>query len=202
MNKKRKTIEAYNQNATYIASVFNKLDERTKVEEDISKAFSYIKRTNPRVVELGCGNGRDASIILNYTNDYLGMDASSGMIEIAQKQTPAAKFQIADFDNFEFPTSVDIVFALASLVHANKDTFQSILAKAHQALNPEGILLLSLKEGPYQEVTKNDEFGVRTFYLYSTKDVERLISGKFTILEKEKRLLKDQSWLVLLLRKI
>lgn len=72
---------------------------------DIEQVFSYIQKSSPKVIEIGCGNGRDAREILTHTSEYLGIDVSGGMIRLAKEDLPEAheKFIVADVESFEFP---------------------------------------------------------------------------------------------------
>ena len=68
MKKKQQTIETYNATAENMAKKFSDIGTRV---EDIIQVFSYIQKDIPKVVEIGCGNGRDASEILKHTPNYL-----------------------------------------------------------------------------------------------------------------------------------
>lgn len=68
MDNKQQTIDTYNATAERMAEKFNTIGARAN---DIKQTFEYIQKTSPRVVEIGCGNGRDATEILKYTSDYL-----------------------------------------------------------------------------------------------------------------------------------
>jgi hypothetical protein len=52
----------------------------------------------------------------------------------------------------------------------------------------------------YIETTKEDEFGTRTYYLYSEKDIAELAQG-YKIVKSEVSGLRGQKWLEVLLQK-
>jgi len=52
----------------------------------------------------------------------------------------------------------------------------------------------------YKEVQKEDEFGTRTYYFYSKKDIEE-ITNNFKIIKSETNDLRNQIWLEVLLKK-
>jgi predicted TPR repeat methyltransferase len=83
------TIDTYNKTAKIHSDKFTKYGARI---DDIERAFSCIKKSNPKVVEIGCGDGRDAEEIIKRTNDYLGIDLSEELIKIAQKKSSWGKF--------------------------------------------------------------------------------------------------------------
>jgi len=68
MDKKQQTIDTYNATAEQMAVKFSDLGPRMS---DIQRAFSYVMKFAPRVMEIGCGNGRDAQEILKHTDQYL-----------------------------------------------------------------------------------------------------------------------------------
>ncbi len=197
-NKKEQTIESYNKNAQALAKKFDSLGARTK---DIEETFLLTKKDNPNVLEVGCGNGRDASEIIKHTNKYLGIDISEKLIGIAQQKLPQTQFQMADIENYDFPQNLDIIFAFASLIHVPKESLKKILSDAFLSLNENGIIRLSMKYADaYAEITKEDEFGVRTYYLYSKEDIIELANG-FKIIKNDLHDLKEQKWLEIIFKK-
>ena len=140
-------------------------------------------------------------MILEYTENYIGIDASEEMIALAKKALPATDFRVADITTFETPMNTDIVFAFASLLHFDKKANAKILAKTHAALSPEGIVYISLKRDPYEERIVVDDFGPRTFYFYERKDIEEMIEGLYEIAWYEEQLMKEIKWFTVALRK-
>ena len=198
MNRKQQIIDTYNKSVELFAKKFDNLGARAS---DVKEIFKIIDKDNPKVLEIGCGNGRDTQEILKHTSDYLGIDISKEMIKIARQNNPKANFRVADIESFEFSVNLDIVLAFASLIHTNKENFKIILEKIFKALNPSGIILLSLKYGEnYREITKEDDFGMRTYYYYSDKDIIEISNG-FSVVKNEIRDIRDQKWLEIILQK-
>lgn len=198
MNKKEQTIDTYNVSAQALADKFDNQGVRIS---DIDETFALIKRDNPVVLEIGCGNGRDAQEICKRTNNYLGIDVSEKLIALAKEKVPTATFKVVDIEDFQFPENIDIIFAFASLIHIPKEKLREVLSKALTSLNQSGLFRLSMKYNDiYKETTKEDEFGIRTYYLYSQEDIKELATG-FTILKSELHDLRGQMWLEVLLQK-
>ena len=198
MNKKIQTVRTYDKSAKEFAKKFDIIGARIP---DIEKAFALINKKNPKVFEIGCGNGRDAKEIIKKTNVYLGIDISKEFVKLAKEKVPQANFRIGDVSTFEFPKNLDIVFSFASLLHTPKDEFRIILNKIHNSLNRDGIVYISLKHSyKYKEVIQEDEFGIRTFYYYSQEDIKELAKNfiilKCQILEGNK-----VKWLEIILKK-
>ena len=71
-----------------------------------------------RVVHLGCGAGRDFQAFNERGVDYLGVDASEGMLTVARERFPSANFEAQDLCDLDLPArSFDGAFANASLQH-------------------------------------------------------------------------------------
>ena len=112
-NLKQQTIDTYNDTAELMAEKFNAMGARV---EDIKRAFSFV-REKPRILEIGCGNGRAAKEIVARTKTYLGLDISQGLIDLARRDNPDVSFVVSDLEEFEFAGQWDVVFAFASLIH-------------------------------------------------------------------------------------
>lgn len=191
MDKKAETVQTYNRNARQLSERFDNFGTRTN---DIREVFQLIHKENPKALEIGCGNGRDAKEILTYTSDYIGMDISEGLIVEARIKNPGAKFEVADMESYAFPDNLDVIFSFASLIHIPREGFKNIMRKCLQALSPGGILRISTKLGSeYTELTKNDEFGTRTYYLYPENEID-LLTRDFKTLKKEILNIRGELW--------
>jgi SAM-dependent methyltransferase len=81
----------------------------------LAKALRDARR---RVVDLGCGAGRDYPAFDERGVDYLGVDASEGMLTVARERFPDAAFEAQDLCTLDLPArSFDGAFANASLQH-------------------------------------------------------------------------------------
>jgi trans-aconitate methyltransferase len=198
MDKKTQTVATYNTSAQALADKFDTLGAR---KSDIYEIFMSIETNEPIVLEIGCGNGRDAENIFTYSHNYTGIDISEKLIELAQKKVPRAKFEVADIESYVFPKKYDVVFAFASLIHVPENSLGKILDKIFEALNQGGVVRLSLKHNKvYAEETKQDEFGIRTYYYYSQKNIQEMTT-RFEVVSSELNELRDQIWLEITLRK-
>ncbi len=198
MDKKVQTIATYNATASAMAKKFSDIGARV---EDIHKGFSFVEKSNPKVLEIGCGNGRDAKEILQRTNDYIGVDISEEMIKLARGCAPEGRFEVGDIENYNFPTGLDLIFSFASLLHSNKDNVQKILDKAHDSLSVGGVFYISLKHDEYHEESKTDEFGTRTYYFYTPELMKELAGNKYNVTFEDRQELRGQKWFTVALQK-
>jgi len=198
MDNKTQTINTYNNSAQSLAKKFDSLGARTN---DIKETLELVKIVTPHVLEIGCGNGRDAEEIVKFTDNYLGIDISEKLVELSRQKVSKGSFEVADIENYKFPKGLDVIFAFASLIHVPRESLQKILTDAYLALNDNGVMRLSMKySDDYRETTKEDEFGIRTYYLYSKNDIEDLAVG-FIVFRNELNDLRGQKWLEIILQK-
>jgi SAM-dependent methyltransferase len=175
------TVETYNKSAKELAEYFRGIGSRKRY---IDKTFELAGNpTEPRVLEIGCGDGRDAKDIVELTPKYTGFDISEELIKIAKKQVPQGQFVIADAISYPYPANdLDVVFAFASLLHLNKDEVKDVLEKVHEALRDGGIFFISLKLAPeYKEEVKKDQYGTRIFYYYNPEIIKELAGKKYEV---------------------
>jgi predicted TPR repeat methyltransferase len=196
---KRTTYQAYETAAQAIAEKFDGMGPERRLP-DVKRGFSFVRKDNPRVVEVGVGSGRDAVQIVKLTDDFRGFDYSTELLKIARQKLPDAQLEQADLATYRFPKSVDIIFAFASLLHSNKDELTDFLSRAEAALNPGGILYVSMKEGPYRRQEHDDRWGYRVFYLYTSAEFRELAGPAFETVYKDHQR-RNENWFTLALRK-
>lgn len=198
----RQTIQTYDDSAEELAKYFAGNDWRLG---DVKLALHFAgDPAKPKVVELGCGDGRDAEDILSLVDWYEGFDPSIRLIELARRRLPKAHFVCADALSYTYPHNLDAVYGFASFVHLNKDDFAAACKLIAASLKPGGVLFFSLKErDKYAEELVKDEFGERTFYYYSAPLVRELMGKDFEAAYEDHRILKRKTsnWLVMALRK-
>ena len=85
-----KTRKDYN----LIADDFSRTRDETW--DEMFFLFENYLKPGDKVLDLGCGNGRWFKLFKTYNIDYIGVDSSVKLIDIAQKNNPEAKFQIEE----------------------------------------------------------------------------------------------------------
>lgn len=200
-SKKKETVETYNNSAKELSKYFNGIDGPCILLP--TKAFTFCNQKNPKILEVGCGSGRDAKKILKITKNYEGFDISKGMIVMAKNKYPTVNFFVADFEEYLFPDNqYDIVFAFASLLHTNKYGVKKVIKKISKTVMSGGLLFITLKEREkYQVETKEDRFGRRTFYFYTPELIESFAKEYFETVFVERQKIGKTNWFSILLRK-
>lgn len=178
------TVMTYNKSAQAMADYFAGIGARDK---DIDIAIKLAgEPKNPSILEIGCGDGRDAEQVVKRTKNYVGFDISKSMIEIAKQKVPTAKFEVGDARTYKYPKNLDVILAFASLLHLDKTEVKNLFRKVYRALRPGGIIFISLKYRPkYEKELKKDRFGNRLFYFYNPELVTELAGQGFEAVYKD-----------------
>lgn len=194
------TIATYDESAEELAKYFQGIGSRV---EDIKLGFKLVGNPEPaRVVEIGCGDGRDAAEIVRRTVWYQGFDPSVGMLELAKKKVPKGSFVQAEATSYKYPDNLDIVFSFASLLHSPKEDIAETCGKVLAALRPGGVFYISLKEkDEYSMDIKEDRFGRRLFYFYNIQLIRKLAGSGFESVHEAQQIIGDTKWFTIALRK-
>lgn len=124
-----------------------------------------------RILELGCGDGRDAQrmIARGFT-----MDTSDGVPEMAQlaSERIGRTVPVMLYEELEADGLYDAAWCHASLLHVPLVELPGILARIHRALKPGAPFYANYKgEGGHHQTNGRDDFG--RFYSYlSIADLE------------------------------
>ena len=104
-------------------------------------------QSGERVLDIGCGNGRLAKLLVNKNVRYLGIDNCAPLIKLAQENFlshPQINFQAGDI--LQIPVeadSFDTVFCLAMLHHLpSADYRRQALAEMKRVVKPNGRIIL------------------------------------------------------------
>jgi len=100
-----------------------------------------------RVVDLGCGAGRDLAAMWREGLDCVGYDLSPQLARLARERS-GVPVVVADMRALDFAeASLAGVVAVASLLHLERSEIQSILARVAHWLGPRGLFLATMKQG-------------------------------------------------------
>ncbi|CAL9330526.1 Ubiquinone biosynthesis O-methyltransferase, mitochondrial [Streptomyces sp. enrichment culture] len=106
----------------------------------------------PRVLDMGCGTGRDAAHLHGAGRRVTGADLSEAMLAHARVHHPGPEYVRADLHGFDLGRGVyDAVVCLDSALlycHTN-DQLGGFLASCRRALSPGGLLVAEMRNGAY-----------------------------------------------------
>jgi len=146
----------------------------------------FLDRLAPgaHILELGCGDGRDAARMIARG---FSVDLSDGVPEMAALASKriGREVPVMQFDELAAEGTYDAVYASATLLHVPLAELSGVLARIHRALVPDGLHHGSFKGG---SGGGRDDFG--RFYSYlSPDDLETAYrgAGEWSQLELETR---------------
>ena len=168
------TLSYYDQHAdAFIAGTRN---------ADMSEQYRFfLKHLSPgcKILDLGCGSGRDSARFSSLGFDVTVVDGSAELCKRVKEHYGMEALCIK-FEELSFISRFDAVWACASLLHVKKADMPHILSKVSAALKPGGILYASFKYGS-EECIRNGRF----FNSYTEQDIGTLLTAenKLTLLD-------------------
>lgn len=174
MSTDSKTISAYDAYAKEWGERKNKIDGSTIYHLYLEKPAMYGKLSNLKdksVLCLGCGTGEENEFIHTLgVKRVVGIDISSGLIEIAKKAYPHLEFHVMDIEKLDFPgESFDYVFSSLSM-HYLKDWRES-LKRVHTVLKQNGVFLFSMTH-PFFSATMLKDNEIEKSRILGYKDIK------------------------------
>lgn len=181
--KEAKTIETYDLTAASWAQSHAKVN-------DWIWAAKRLKSFLPSgtILEIGCGGGRDAVDLLQLGYNYLGTDASAGMVQAARSAVPEAVFEQCNvYDLPKLKRVFDGFWACAVLLHIPRQRIDEALQAMSSVLKPGAVGLISMKDGNTDDFEVRDAHGgheERLFVYWRREDFEKVLARNgFKVLE-------------------
>lgn len=171
---------------------------------DMSPLYApFLSRVVPggRVLDAGCGSGRDAKAFSALGYQVEAFDASAEMIELATAYTGLPVRQMT-FSALEDEERYDGIWCCASLLHLPQAELPEAMRRLARALKPGGVWYLSFKYG----VGEREKEG-RHFTDMNEAGLEAVVAAlpQVSIVEQwktqDKRPDRDEVWLNALLNK-
>lgn len=137
------TIDYYNKNAKEYSS--------STIGVDFSatqKRFLNYLPQHAKILDFGCGAGRDTKAFLMKGFDVDAVDGSEELCKIASTYTGIAVRQMF-FQQLDAVAKYDGIWACASILHLPYDELVSVMKKMSAALKPTGIIYTSFKYGNF-----------------------------------------------------
>lgn len=156
-----RTIQYYDKNAVEYAKRTRNADVN-----DLYTDFEACLEPGARILDLGCGSGRDSKYFLERGYNVVPTDGSRKMCRVAEQYLGIPVKQML-FSELSCREEFDGIWACASLLHVPERDFPDIMEKVSAALKPEGVLYASFKYGDSEE-----EIGGRHFTFYSENDLD------------------------------
>jgi len=117
--------------------------------------LAYLKE-NAKILDAGCGSGRDAMAFMECGYEVDAFDASPEICRIASERI-GKDVRCARFEDLEGEAEYDGIWACASLLHVKTEELADVMRRLCRLLREDGILYMSFKQGDAERI-KNGRF--------------------------------------------
>jgi SAM-dependent methyltransferase len=151
------TLEHYNERAAQFWAGTRDHD----VRQNIEALLKNIHGTPPfRILDFGCGPGRDLAAFRALGHDPVGLEGSSKFAAMAREYSGCEVWE-QNFLSLKLPPSrFDGIFANASMFHVPSQELPRVLQELRGALQADGVLFTSNPRGHNEEGWNHGRYGV------------------------------------------
>ncbi len=110
------------------------------------EAFTRHLAPGARVLDAGCGSGRDAKAFQEMGYQVEAFDASPAMVELAREHT-GLPVKVMTFADVDWKEEFDGIWCCASLLHVSAVELPGVMRRLADALKPGGVWYVSFKYG-------------------------------------------------------
>jgi SAM-dependent methyltransferase len=140
-----------------------------------------ISRMRPggRILDAGCGSGRDLRAFRLRGFVAMGIDASEPLVRMAEAYS-GVPCRVGRLEDLRFDQDFDGIWACASLLHLPKAIVADVVKQMNRALVPGGVLFISVQEGTGEERASDGRF----FASYGVDELKDIVeSSGFSVEE-------------------
>ena len=137
--------------------------------------FISLLQPGARILDAGCGVGRDSRVLLDKGFYVSAFDGSAAMVGATLANTLGrAQPRILSFQDYaDAPGSWDGIWALASLIHLPRKDVPGVIGRLLNSLTPHGIFCGAVKHGTGDGI---DPQGRPTTY-FDVEEISRMVFG-------------------------
>ena len=192
-----KTIDYYNKHTEeFTASTFE-VDM-----ESLYKPFLAELQEGAKILDVGCGSGRDTLAFKNKGYQVDAIDYSEELVKKATQLT-GIPVRLQSFYEIDADQAYDGIWACASLLHCERSRLVEVLQNMLRALKPHGVIYMSFKHGDLDREKDGRHFTdlneVQVKELLNQWDDVSQLKQWITIDQRPNR---SEKWLNILLKKI
>ena len=147
---------------------------QSTINVDISSQYDHFTKYVPvgsRILDLGCGSGRDTKAFLNKGYVVDAIDGSEDLCKLASDYT-GIRVKCMDLRQLVSVGEYNAVWACASLLHISYKELPVVLSRIELALKTPGFVYMSFKYGDFEGI--RDE----RYYTYMTPERMAAILAK------------------------
>ena len=148
----RQTLDYYERNAEKYsnATAGARLSDRYRL-------FLCGLPKDARILDAGCGSGRDSAAFLRMGYDVSAFDECPALCRLSTKRTGVSTRQLR-FQEFDEIEKYDGIWACASLLHVTKVELPECVSRLIHGLKPGGAMYMSFKHGSGERIAPDGRF--------------------------------------------
>ena len=155
------TISYYSENANSVAARYE------SVVSNLSESFKDSFRPSSKLLDIGCGSGRDLALLIKLGHDGFGLDATPEFVALSQSLHPELLSKVVQcalpiFDP-PFGGEFDGILCSAVLMHIHEDQLKTAAMSIKRCLKKSGRLLYSVPSKRLDVVNENRDGNGRLF---------------------------------------
>jgi ubiquinone/menaquinone biosynthesis C-methylase UbiE len=200
LQSREKIIKCYN--ATSANYAVERIDELSRKHFDslLLKEFALVNKDKGLCADFGCGPGQTTKFLFDHgVKNIIGIDVSSGMIDVARKYFPKIEFKTGDLLKVTYASNfLGSALAFYAIVHFTYDQVRMALREVNRVLKKGGQFLFSFHVG--DETVHFDKAGdievdIDLFLFPTDRIIELLHETGFKIIDAlERHPYEDVEW--------
>ena len=192
-----KTLNYYNQNANQ----FCKNTISVEFSATQNRFLSHLPAV-ARILDFGCGSGRDTKAFLDQGYHVEAIDGSEELCKLASQYT-GIQVRHMLFQELSAVSEYDGIWACSSILHLPLEELYEVLYKMSTALKPNGIIYTSFKYGTFSGERSGRYFTDMTEETFADfiSEIEDLRVEEEWITSDVRPGRSEEKWLNLILRR-
>lgn len=191
-DRENQTVDYYDKKAEEWANAHHGFEEASYWQNEMERLHEFLPKG--KILEIGSGSGKDAESLIKMGYDYIGTDASKGLLKVAQKRNPQTTFKHVGVYDLDFPEhEFDGFWTAATLLHIPKDRIDEALQKIKSQIKTGGFGFITMKAGAGER--KDPKTG-RWLAYYSKKEFQEVLERNgYQLIEENNRKGEKDWWL-------
>ena len=170
--QEQETVDWYDNNAKTWAEKHGMKDEERYFQSELDRFMILLPEG--KLLEIGSGYGGDAKYFISNGYEYIGIDVSEKLIELAKHSNPTGKFINMSLYDMKFKDDLFHGFwSSSTLIHIPKNKIRQVLINIHEVVKKNGIGFISIMEG---HVDMENSRPGRYYTLYSQEEFSRILT--------------------------
>lgn len=145
-------IDFYNKNADNLSETYNSLS----TEDVHSHILNQINKATGKILDIGCGSGRDAFYFAEKGYKVIGVEPAEKLLEKAKenhahKNITYINDKLPELENIKSKKKFDYILMSAVWMHIPSEQRKEAMNKLTSLLKPQGKMFISLRFGSFND---------------------------------------------------